>query len=65
MSQYNISNVTQRLASNVTGNTPDETSFPYKLSLTYEKISNLWKAFVCNSSVNLNLSKTQISKIMQ
>ena len=49
----------------MTGNTPDETSFPYKLSLTYEKISNLCKAFVCNSSVNLNLSKTQISKIMQ
>ena len=46
------------------GDSYDETNFPHKL-LTYRHISRLHKAFSNNSSANIKLSKTQLSKIVQ
>ena len=47
------------------GNSDDETNFPHKLLLTDRKFANLHKAFANNSPVNIQLSKTQLSKIIQ
>ena len=53
-----------RLSSNLIGNS-DETNFPHKLFLTNRQVATLRKAFANNSSVNIELSKTQLSKIIQ
>ena len=42
----------------------DETNFPHKLLLTNRQVANLHKAFANNSSANIRLSKTQLSKIV-
>ena len=47
------------------GNLSNEIDFPPKLLLTNEQIANLSKSFANNSSANIKLSKTQVSKIMQ
>ena len=43
----------------------DETNFPYKLLLTSRQTENLRKAFAKKSSTDINLSKTQLSMMMQ
>ena len=43
----------------------NETNFPHKLLLTNRKVSNLCKAFSNHSSVDIKLSKTQLSKMIQ
>ena len=43
----------------------DETNFPHKLLLTNRQVENFRKAFVNKSSTNINLSKTQLSKMIQ
>ena len=43
----------------------NEANFPHKLLLTNTQVSNLRKAFANNSSANIKLSKTQLSKMMQ
>ena len=52
-----------RLSSNMIGD--KENNFPQKLLLTNTQISNLRKAFANNSSANIKLSKTQLSKMIQ
>ena len=47
------------------GDLDDETSFPQRLLLTNEEVANLRKAFANNSSTDIKLSKTQVSKIIQ
>ena len=47
------------------GNSDDETSFPHKLLLTYRQVANLCKSFANNSSTDIRLSKTQLSKMVQ
>ena len=42
-----------------------ETNLPHKLLLTDRQVKNLHKAFAHNSSVNIKLSKIQLSKIVQ
>ena len=37
----------------------DQTSFPHKLLLAERQISNIFKAFANQSSVNIKLSKTK------
>ena len=61
----NGTEVTLNLSSNVIGDSNDETNFPHKLLLTDRQVSKLCKAFANNSSANIKLSKTQISKIVQ
>ena len=59
----NETEVVLRLSSNMIGD--NEASFPYKLLLTNRQVLNLRKAFANNSSANIKLSKTQLSKMIQ
>ena len=43
----------------------DATNFPHKLLLNNRQVENLCKAFVNKSSTDINLSKTQLSKMIQ
>ena len=60
----NATEVTVRLSSNIIGDS-DDTNFPHKLFLTKRHVSKLRKTFEKNSSVNMKLSKTQLSKTVQ
>ena len=59
----NETGVTLRSSSNIVGKSNDETNFLHTLLLTDRQIPKLCKALVNNSSVNIKLSKTQLSKI--
>ena len=59
----NETEIVLRLSSNMIGN--NETNFPHELLLTDRKVSNLRKSFVNNSSADIKLSKTQLSKMIQ
>ena len=59
----NKSEVVLRLSSNTIGD--DETNFPYRLLLTNRQVSNLFKAFTNKSSIDIKVSKTQLSKMIQ
>ena len=61
----NGTEVTLNLLSNVVGNSNDDTNFPHKLLITNGQVLRLRKALANNSSANINLSKTQLSKIEQ
>ena len=61
----NAIEVTLKLSSNIIGDSNDETNFPNKLFLNDGQVSKFCKAFVNNSSANIKLSKTQLSKILQ
>ena len=43
----------------------DETNFPHKLLLTNRQVESLRKAFASKSSTDINISKTQLSKMVQ
>ena len=47
------------------GNSDDETNFPHELLLTNRQVANLRRAFANNSSTDIKLSKTQLSKMIQ
>ena len=47
------------------GKSDDEANFQYKLLSTNIQVANLHKAFANNSSANVKLSKTQLSKIVK
>ena len=47
------------------GNSNDNTNFPHELLLTNRQVANIRKAFAKNSSTDIKLSKTQLSKMMQ
>lgn len=51
------------LSINKIGNTNETSDFPHTLLLTDRKIENVCKVFTNHSSVDVELSKTQISKI--
>ena len=59
----NKSDVVLRLSSNITGD--NETNFPHKLLLTDRQVLSLRKSFANNSSGDIKLSKTQLSKMTQ
>ena len=59
----NETEVVLRLSSKTIGD--NETSFPRELLLTNREVSNLRKAFANNSSTNITLSKSQLSKMIQ
>ena len=47
------------------GNSDDETNFPHKLLLTNRQVANLCKDLASNTSTDIKLSKTQLSKMIQ
>ena len=49
----------------MTGNSDDETNFPYKLLLSNRQVANLCKAFTNYLSSDIKLSKTQLFKLLQ
>ena len=53
------------LSSNMIGNSNNEPNFPYELLITNRQVANFCKAFASNLSVNIKLSKTQLSKMIQ
>ena len=70
MCQSNFAKVTLNLSATTIGDSNDEANFPHTLLLTGTirsllEVSRLCKAFVNNSSSNIKLSKTHLSKIVQ
>ena len=59
----NETEVVLRLSSNMIGN--NETNFPHNLLLTDKHVAILRKSFASNSSADIKLSKTQLSKMIQ
>ena len=47
------------------GNSNDNTNFPNELLLTNRQVANIRKAFAKNTSTDIKLSKTQLSKMIQ
>ena len=54
-----------RLSSNKIGSSDDKTNFPHELFLTNRQILNLLKAFGKHTSTDIELSKIQLSKMIQ
>ena len=54
----NESEVVWRLSSNMIDDSDDKINFSQELLVTNRQVSNLRKAFVNNSTTNINLSKT-------
>ena len=46
-------------------NSNDNTNFPQELLLTNRQVANIRKAFAKNTSIDIKLSKTQLSKMTQ
>ena len=46
------------------GNSDDETNFPHDLVSFNRQVANLHKAFDNNSSTDIKLSKTQLSRMI-
>ena len=46
-------------------NSNNNTKFPHELLLTNRQVANIRKAFAKNTSIDIKLSKTQLSKMMQ
>ena len=61
----NESDVVLRISSNMVSNSNDNTNFPLELLLTNRQIANIRKAFANHSSIDIKLSKTQLSKMIQ
>ena len=57
--------VVLRISSNMVSNSNDNTNFPHKILLTNRQFANIRKAFAKNTSTDIKLSKTQLSKMMQ
>ena len=61
----NETDVVLRISSNMVSNSNDNTNFPRELFLTNRQVVNIRKAFARNTSTDVKLSKTQLSKIIQ
>ena len=61
----NETDVVLRISSNMVSNSNDDTNFPHELLLTNRQVANIRKAFANHSSIDIKLSKTQLSKIIQ
>ena len=61
----NKTEIVLRLSPNMIRNSNDENNFPHELLLTNRQVANLHKAFANNSSADIKLSKTQLSKMIQ
>ena len=61
----NEPDVVLRISSNMVGDSNDNTNFPHELLLTNRQVANIRKAFAKNTSIDIKLSKTQLSKMIQ
>ena len=58
----NETDVVLRISPNMVTNSNDNTNFPQELLLTNRQVANICKAFAKNTSIDIKLSKTQLSK---
>ena len=65
LSIKNETDVVLRISSSMVGNSNDNTSFPNELLLTNRQVANICQAFAENTSIDIKLSKTQLSKMIQ
>ena len=61
----NETDVVLRISSNMVSISNDNTNFPHELLLTNRQAANIRKAFANHSSIDIKLSKTQLSKMIQ
>ena len=61
----NETDVVLRISSNMVGNSNDNTNFPHELLLTNRQVANICNAFAKNTSTDIKLSKTQLSKMIE
>ena len=61
----NETEIVLRLSSNMIGNSNDKIKFPHELFLTNRQVANICKAFTNDSSGDIKLSKTPLSKMIQ
>ena len=61
----NETDVVLRISLNMVGDSNDNTNFPHELLLTNWQVANIRKAFAKNTSIDIKLSKTQLSKMIQ
>ena len=61
----NETEVVLKLSSNLIGNSDNKINFPHELFITNTQVANLRKVFVNNSSADIKLSKTELSKMIQ
>ena len=61
----NENDVVLRISSNMGSNSNDNTNFPHELLLTNRQVTNIRKAFAKDTSTDIKLSKTQLSKMIQ
>ena len=61
----NGTDVVLRLSSNMVDNSDDEANFPHKLLLTNRQALILRKAFANHTSVDIKLSKAQLTKMQK
>ena len=61
----NENDVVLRISLNMVSNSNDNTEFPHKLLLSNRQVTNIRKAFANHSSIDIKLSKTQLSKMIQ
>ena len=61
----NETDVVLRTSSNMVGNSNDNTNFPHELLLINRQVENLCKAFAKKTLIDIKLSKTQLSKMIQ
>ena len=61
----NETDVVLRISSNMVGNSNDNTNFPHELLLTNRQVENIRKDFAKNTSTDIKLSKSQLSKMIQ
>ena len=47
------------------GNSDDEANFPHKLLLTNRQVANIRKAFANHTSINIKLTKAQLTKMQE
>ena len=64
-STKNETDAVLRISSKMVGNSNDNTNFPHELLLTNRQVANIRKAFANHSSIDIVLSKTQLSKMIQ
>ena len=65
LSIKNENDVVLRISSNMVSNSNNNTNFPHELLLTNRQVANIRKAFANHSSIDIKLSKTQLSKMIQ
>ena len=61
----NENDVVLRISSNMVSNSNDNTNFPHELLLTNRHAADIRKAFAKNTSIDIKLSKTQLTKMIQ